>query len=74
MLGNNQESTNNMLTNQDRQDLRALRDEMDDPADHNLLKKTINHIAMLESKLHAVRTFAKAIDKEAQFKNEGAQG
>jgi hypothetical protein len=27
---------------------------------------------MLESKLHAVRTFAKAIDKEAQFKNEGA--
>lgn len=62
-----------MLTNQDRNDLRALRDEMDNPEDHKLIKKAVNHIAMLESKLHAVRTFAKAIDKEAQFKADAGR-
>lgn len=59
-----------MLTNQDRNDLRTMRDDLQDPDDRSLIRKVIKHIGMLESKLHAVRTFAKAIDKEAQFRDE----
>lgn len=54
----------------DRQSLRDLRDAMDDVEDKNIIRKALNHISMLESKLHAVRTFAKAIDNEARFKHD----
>lgn len=60
-----------MLTANERKALRDLRDYGLDDEDTKLLRKTINYIAVLESKLHAVRTFAKAIDKEAQFKEQG---
>lgn len=63
-----------MLTNQDRNDLRTMRDDLQDPDDRSLIRKAIKHIGMLESKLHAVRTFAKAIDKEAQFNKDEESG
>jgi hypothetical protein len=54
----------------DRQSLRDLRDAIDDAEDKTIIRKAINYISMLESKLHAVRTFAKAIDNEAKFKHD----
>lgn len=61
-----------MLTANERKALRDIRDDVDgmDDEDRKTLRKAINYIAALESKLHAVRTFAKAIDKEAQFKEQ----
>lgn len=58
------------MTQEDRQALRDMRSEETDPEYKGLLRRTINHISMLESKLHAVRTFAKAIDHEARFKQD----
>lgn len=62
-----------MLTANERKALRDMRDDVDgmDDEDRKTLRKAINYISVLESKLHAVRTFAKAIDKEAQFKEQG---
>ena len=57
------------MNQDDRQELRDLRDALDTPPDKALLRRVINHISILESKLHAVRTFAKAIDNEAKFKD-----
>lgn len=61
-----------MLTANERKALRDMRDDVDgmDDEDRKTLRKAINYISVLESKLHAVRTFAKAIDKEAQFKEQ----
>ena len=60
-----------MLTKDERATLRTLARDTDLHDDEqSLLKKVIRYIAALESKLHAVRTFAKAIDNEARFKDE----
>ena len=60
-----------MLTQDERITLRDLsRDAELHETEQSLLKKVIRYIGALESKLHAVRTFAKAIDKEARFKDE----
>jgi hypothetical protein len=57
------------MTQEDRQALRDMRSEIEFEY-KGLLRRTVNHISMLESKLHAVRTFAKAIDNEARFKHD----
>jgi len=58
------------MTQEDRQALRDMRSEETNPEYKGVLRRTINHISVLESKLHAVRTFAKAIDNEARFKHD----
>lgn len=48
-----------MLTHDERADLRDLRDTTEDEEDKKLLRKALNHIEELESKLNTVRTLLK---------------
>jgi hypothetical protein len=55
------------MTPQDKQNLRALRDDMEDTADKQLLRRVVNHIHVLEAKLHSIRTLTRAISNEAKI-------
>jgi hypothetical protein len=56
------------MNQDDRADLRDLRDNAEHPEDKKLLRKVINHIAALEGKLLAVRVHARAIVNEVSGK------
>lgn len=57
---------------EDKQALRDMRDDMQDPDDKNILKKALNYIYDVERKLQAIRVFAKAIDAETKDKGDEA--
>ena len=58
------------MTPQDKQDLRALRDDTIDEEDKKLLRKTINHIQSLEGRLHSIGVFARSILNEVKGKGD----
>jgi hypothetical protein len=58
------------MNQDDKADLRDLRDSTEHPDDKKLLRKTLNHIHALEAKLFAVRVHAKSILTEASSKNQ----
>ena len=53
------------MNQDDKADLRDLRDNTADTEDKKLLRKTLNYIHALEAKLFAVRVHAKSIIAEA---------
>lgn len=55
---------------EEKQALRDMRDDMEDPDDKSILKKALNYIYDAERKLQAIRVFAKAIDAETKDKGE----
>jgi hypothetical protein len=55
---------------EDKQALRDMRDDMENPEDKTILKKALNYIYDVERKLQAIRVFAKAIDAETKDKGE----
>jgi len=55
---------------EDKQALRDMRDDMEDPTDKSLIKKAINHIYELERKMQAIRVFAKSIDEYTKTKGD----
>jgi len=55
---------------EDKQALRDMRDDMQDPDDKSLLKRALNYIYDVERKLQAIRVFAKAIDAETKDKGD----
>jgi hypothetical protein len=55
---------------EDKQALRDMRDDMENPEDKTILKKALNYIYDVERKLAAIRVFAKAIDAETKDKGE----
>ena len=55
---------------EDKQALRDMRDEMEDPEDKSILKKALNYIYEAERKLVAIRVFAKAIDDVTKDKGD----
>lgn len=58
------------MNQDDKADLRDLRDNTADSEDKKLLRKTLNYIHALEAKLFAVRVHAKSIITEASSKNQ----
>ena len=56
------------MNQDDKADLRDLRDNTADSEDKKLLRKTLNYIHALEAKLFAVRVHAKSIITEASGK------
>lgn len=58
------------MTPQDKHDLRALRDDTIDEEDKKLLRKAINYIQTLETKLHSINVFAKSILNEVKGKGD----
>ena len=58
------------MTPQDKQDLRALRDDTIDDEDKKLLRKTINHIQSLEQKNQAVQTLLRMAMNELKGKGD----
>jgi hypothetical protein len=57
---------------EEKQALRDMRDDMEDPDDKSILKKALNYIYDVERKLQAIRVFAKAIDAETKDKGDEA--
>ncbi len=55
---------------EDKQALRDMRDDMEDPTDKAILKKVVSYIYDVERKLQAIRVFAKAIDAETKDKGD----
>jgi len=55
---------------EDKQALRDMRDDMEDPTDKAILKKAVSYIYDVERKLQAIRVFAKAIDAETKDKGD----
>lgn len=55
---------------EDKQALRDMRDDMENPEDKTILKKAISHIYELERKMQAIRIFAKSIDEYTKTKGE----
>ena len=62
------------MNQQDKADLRDLRDNCEHPEDKKLLRKVVNHIAALETRLFAVRVHAKAILNEVSTKPNSNEG
>lgn len=62
------------MTPKDKKDLREFRDAIEDEDDKRLVRKTINYIAALEAKVHAVKTLARAISNEASLNNMEVDG
>jgi len=58
------------MTPQDKQDLRALRDDTIDDEDKKLLRKAINHIQSLEQKNQAVQTLLRMAMNELKGKGD----
>jgi hypothetical protein len=58
------------MNQDDKADLRDLRDNTEHPEDKKILRKTLNYIHALEAKLFAVRVHAKSILTEASSKNQ----
>lgn len=58
------------MTPQDKQDLRALRDDTIDEEDKKLLRKTINHIQSLEHRTQAVQTLLRMAMNELKGKGD----
>ena len=58
------------MTPQDKQDLRALRDDTIDEEDKKLLRKTINYIQALEGRLQSINVFARSILNEVKGKGD----
>lgn len=58
------------MTFEEKQALREMRDDMENPEDKTLLKKALNYIYDAERRLAAIRVFAKAIDAESKTKGE----
>jgi hypothetical protein len=56
------------MNQDDKADLRDLRDSTEHPDDKKLLRKTLNYIHALEAKLFAVRVHATSIITEASGK------
>ena len=61
------------MNQDDKADLRDLRDSTEHPDDKKLLRKTLNYIHALEAKLFAVRVHAKSIITEASSKNQAEE-
>jgi hypothetical protein len=61
------------MNQDDKADLRDLRDSTEHPDDKKLLRKTLNYIHALEAKLFAVRVHAKSIITEASSKNQSEE-
>lgn len=61
------------MNREDIQQLRELRSTATDADFKGLMRRTLNHITLLEDKLQEVRTFAKAIDNTAKIKTEQDQ-
>jgi hypothetical protein len=61
------------MNQDDKADLRDLRDSTEHPDDKKLLRKTLNYIHALEAKLFAVRVHAKSIITEASGKNHNEE-
>ena len=61
------------MNQDDKADLRDLRDSTTDTDDKKLLRKTLNYIHALEAKLFAVRVHAKSIITEASSKNQSEE-
>ena len=53
-----------MLTSDDRQELRKLRDEIEDPEDKKLLRKALTHIEELEDAIKSVRILMRTMERE----------
>ena len=58
------------MTPQDKQDLRALRDDTIDDEDKKLLRKAINYIQALEGRLQSINVFARSILNEVKGKGD----
>jgi len=58
------------MNQDDKADLRDLRDSTEQPDDKKLLRKALNYIHALEAKLFAVRDHAKSIINEASSKSQ----
>lgn len=58
------------MTPQDKQDLRALRDDTIDEEDKKLLRKTINYIQSLEQRNQAVQTLLRMAMNELKGKGD----
>ena len=58
------------MTPQDKQDLRALRDDTIDEEDKKLLRKAINYIQSLEGGLQSINVFARSILNEVKGKGD----
>ena len=58
------------MNHEDKQNLRALRDEIEDADDKKLLRKTINYIEGIEGKLTTVRTLLRTALNETNTKGE----
>lgn len=61
------------MNQDDKADLRDLRDNTADSEDKKLLRKTLNYIHALEAKLFAVRVHAKSIITEASNKQNSTE-
>jgi hypothetical protein len=61
------------MNQDDKADLRDLRDSTADTEDKKLLRKTLNYIHALEAKLFAVRVHAKSIITEASNKQNSTE-
>jgi hypothetical protein len=61
------------MNQDDKADLRDLRDSTADTDDKKLLRKTLNYIHALEAKLFAVRVHAKSIITEASNKQNSTE-
>jgi hypothetical protein len=61
------------MNQDDKADLRDLRDSTEHPEDKKILRKTLNYIHALEAKLFAVRVHAKSIITEASSKNQSEE-
>jgi hypothetical protein len=61
------------MNQDDKADLRDLRDNTADTEDKKLLRKTLNYIHALEAKLFAVRVHAKSIITEASNKQNSTE-
>jgi hypothetical protein len=61
------------MNQDDKADLRDLRDSTEHSDDKKLLRKTLNYIHALEAKLFAVRVHAKSILTEASSKNQSEE-
>ena len=61
------------MNQDDKADLRDLRDSTEHPEDKKILRKTLNYIHALEAKLFAVRVHAKSILTEASNKNQSEE-
>ena len=55
---------------EEKQALRDMRDDMEDPDDKSILKKALNYIYDAERKLQAIRIFAKSIDEYTKVKGD----